>query len=64
MMTMEQYLQVAQMSFAEQQEGFNPFDGSEDDYMLLASHINDGSPGTDQMNEDGWVGSGNDILTA
>ena len=58
-MTMEQYLQVAQMYYAEQEEGFNPFDGSEEEYAKLAVQINAGF----QVTDDGWIDSGEKVNT-
>ena len=40
MMTLEQYLQVAYIWYAEKQEGYNPFNGSEAEYEELANEIN------------------------
>lgn len=56
MMTLEQYLQVAYIWFAEKQEEYNPFNSEAatvEDFDELADQIN-GPPG-DRVADDGWV---------
>ena len=57
MMTMEQYLHVAQLWYAEQKAGFNPFEGAHDDfyYGTMTEDINDDGELEDGKEaEDGW----------
>ena len=55
MMTLEQYLQVAYIWFAEKQEEYNPFNSEamDEEYDELAEQIN--GPLGDQVADDGWV---------
>ena len=54
-MTLEQYFQVAQIWYAEQNEGFNPFDGTEEEYAALAEQINAGFFSPERPKEDEWA---------
>ena len=61
MMTLEQYLQVAYIWYAEKQEGYNPFNGSEAEYEELANEIN--GPLEDKVADDGWVDYNDNVNT-
>ncbi len=61
MMTLESYLTVAHLWYAEQQAGFNPYDGSAEEFLRLQSSINDNYQNAETeadgsvVAEDGWI---------